>query len=170
MLSAVSGAGLQTLQLAGSPHQNGIQHKFSSFQRDVLSYRTVWKQKTLVGVSATTKTYDPHKITLLPSIGRVALSYAQFTWYRIPCHNRTDLWQTSQYTAWQCLYSTTPFIRINWDGETSGYAKNPDNWIFFNENRLHWQYEFRPLLFTVCTRLYTILEAITLYCNWFDNR
>jgi len=24
-------------------------------------------------------------------------------------------------------YSITPLIRINWDGETSGYAENPDN-------------------------------------------
>jgi hypothetical protein len=28
------------------------------------------------------------------------------------------------------VYSTTPFIRINLDGEPSGYAENPDNWIF----------------------------------------
>jgi hypothetical protein len=28
------------------------------------------------------------------------------------------------------LYSRTPFIRINWDGELSGYAENPDNWLF----------------------------------------
>jgi len=27
-------------------------------------------------------------------------------------------------------YSRTPLIRINWDGETSGYAENPDNCIF----------------------------------------
>jgi hypothetical protein len=27
-------------------------------------------------------------------------------------------------------YSITPFIRINWDGKISGYAENPDNWIF----------------------------------------
>jgi len=27
-------------------------------------------------------------------------------------------------------YSRTPLIRINWDGEPSGYAENPDNWIF----------------------------------------
>ena len=27
-------------------------------------------------------------------------------------------------------YSRTPLIRINWDGELSGYAENPDNWIF----------------------------------------
>jgi hypothetical protein len=23
-----------------------------------------------------------------------------------------------------------PLVRINWDGEPSGYAENPDNWIF----------------------------------------
>ena len=27
-------------------------------------------------------------------------------------------------------YGRTPIIRINWDGEPSGYAENPDNWIF----------------------------------------
>ena len=27
-------------------------------------------------------------------------------------------------------YSRTPFIRNNWDGEPSGYAEIPDNWIF----------------------------------------
>ena len=26
-------------------------------------------------------------------------------------------------------YSRTPLIRINWEGEPSGYAENPDNWI-----------------------------------------
>jgi hypothetical protein len=26
--------------------------------------------------------------------------------------------------------SITPIIRINWDREPSGYAENPDNWIF----------------------------------------
>jgi len=24
-------------------------------------------------------------------------------------------------------------IRINWDGEPSGYAENPDNWIFLRK-------------------------------------
>jgi hypothetical protein len=28
-------------------------------------------------------------------------------------------------------YSRTPLIRINWDGEPSGHANNPDNWIFY---------------------------------------
>jgi hypothetical protein len=46
-------------------------------------------------------------------------------------------------------YSITPFIRINWDGETSGFAENPDNWIFCCEHRLHWQFAVRLLLFTV---------------------
>jgi hypothetical protein len=27
-------------------------------------------------------------------------------------------------------YSRTPFIWINLDGEPSGFAENPDNWIF----------------------------------------
>ena len=27
-------------------------------------------------------------------------------------------------------YSRTPLLRINWDGEPSGYAENSDNWIF----------------------------------------
>jgi len=29
--------------------------------------------------------------------------------------------------------SRTPLIRINWDGEPSGYAENPGNWIFLSE-------------------------------------
>jgi hypothetical protein len=28
------------------------------------------------------------------------------------------------------ICSRTPFIRINWDGDPSGYEENPDNWIF----------------------------------------
>ena len=42
------------------------------------------------------------------------------------------------------------FFRINQDGQPSGYAESPGNWIFF-ENRLHWQFQVRLLLFTVCT-------------------
>ena len=47
-------------------------------------------------------------------------------------------------------YNRIPPIRINWDGETSGYAEKPDNWIFF-EKRLHLLFEFRLLIFTVYT-------------------
>jgi len=28
------------------------------------------------------------------------------------------------------FHSRTPLIRINCDGEPSGHAENPDNWIF----------------------------------------
>jgi hypothetical protein len=27
-------------------------------------------------------------------------------------------------------YTRTPLIPINWDGKSSGYAENPNNWIF----------------------------------------
>ena len=27
-------------------------------------------------------------------------------------------------------YIITPLIGINWDGDSSGYTENPDNWIF----------------------------------------
>jgi hypothetical protein len=30
-------------------------------------------------------------------------------------------------------YSGTPFFRINWEAKPSGYAENPDNWIFFEK-------------------------------------
>jgi len=33
-------------------------------------------------------------------------------------------------------YSRTSFIRINWDGQPSAYAENPDNWTLL-ESRLH---------------------------------
>jgi hypothetical protein len=35
--------------------------------------------------------------------------------------------------ASQHNYSRTPLLRINWDGEPSGYAENPDNWIFVSK-------------------------------------
>jgi len=45
-------------------------------------------------------------------------------------------------------YSRTAVMRINWGGEASGYADNPDNWILF-ENRLIWQLEAKKKLFCV---------------------
>jgi hypothetical protein len=30
-------------------------------------------------------------------------------------------------------YGRTPLILVNWDGEPSGYAENPDNWIFLSK-------------------------------------
>jgi len=37
-------------------------------------------------------------------------------------------WQ--RILAFLYVYSRTPLIRINWDDEQSGYAENPDKWIF----------------------------------------
>jgi hypothetical protein len=30
-------------------------------------------------------------------------------------------------------YSRTQLIRVNWDGGPSGFAENPDNWIFLGK-------------------------------------
>ena len=30
-------------------------------------------------------------------------------------------------------YNRTALIQVNWDGETPGYAENPDNWIFLSK-------------------------------------
>jgi len=35
-----------------------------------------------------------------------------------------------KYTNIDYKYGRTPLIRINWDGELSGYTENSDNWIF----------------------------------------
>jgi hypothetical protein len=37
---------------------------------------------------------------------------------------------TNQQPKKQTDYSRTPLILTNWDGEPSGYAENPDYWIF----------------------------------------
>jgi len=48
----------------------------------------------------------------------------------------TILWTWCSSSTFKCTFyllficSRTPHIRINWDGEPSGYAENPDNWIF----------------------------------------
>jgi hypothetical protein len=40
---------------------------------------------------------------------------------------KLNTWLVVQYGV---KYSITPLIRINWYRESSGYAENPDNWIF----------------------------------------
>jgi hypothetical protein len=37
---------------------------------------------------------------------------------------------TARYGLNVYVYSTTSLIRMNWHSEPSGYAENPDNWIF----------------------------------------
>jgi hypothetical protein len=59
--------------------------------------------------------------------------------------------ESARYPNLNSFYSRTLLNRIKWEGQPSGYAGNPDNWFFF-QNRLQWQFEFRLLVFTVCTR------------------
>jgi len=47
------------------------------------------------------------------------------------------------------IHNRTPLIWINWDAESSGYAENPDNWIFLTG--YIGSFEVRLLLSTVCT-------------------
>jgi hypothetical protein len=39
-------------------------------------------------------------------------------------------WAMKGNQSFRSEYSRTPLTRINWDGEPSGHAENPDNWIF----------------------------------------
>jgi len=41
-------------------------------------------------------------------------------------------WMKSVFTLQRYSHfcSRIPLTRINWDGEQSGYAENPDDWIF----------------------------------------
>ena len=43
------------------------------------------------------------------------------------------LYNKLENTTWPVglMYSRTPLIRITWDGQPTGEAENPDNWIFF---------------------------------------
>jgi len=34
------------------------------------------------------------------------------------------------YEYYNFMYSRIPHVWINWDGEPSGYADNPDKWTF----------------------------------------
>jgi len=50
------------------------------------------------------------------------------------------------------LYGRTPHIRINLEEEPSGYADNPDNWIFLKKKigyigSLKWEKKFYEWLF-----------------------
>ena len=71
-------------------------------------------------------------------------------------------------------YSRTPIIRINWDGEPSGYAEIPDNWIFSLKigyfGRLKWKQIstngcFRPYIYSRANKTF---KHNSFYV--FDNR
>jgi len=46
----------------------------------------------------------------------------------LSCHVRFLWCHTSSQFAYFSNTVRTPLIRINWEGEKSGYAENPDNW------------------------------------------
>jgi hypothetical protein len=47
----------------------------------------------------------------------------------------------------------TPLIRIIWEGDPSGFAENPDNWIFFG-NRLPGPFEIEKISTNSCLATY----------------
>jgi hypothetical protein len=67
------------------------------------------------------------------------------------------------------MYSRTPLIRINWDGEPSWYAEIPDNWIFLKIGYfVSFNFGFYNLQYVPASKLFDqawfeVLEAITLY-------
>ena len=66
--------------------------------------------RAAVSKAYSTALYNIHKETLYSSSGQITKNPNR------PVNNK---------------YSGTPLIRINWDGEPSGSAENPDSWIFF---------------------------------------
>jgi hypothetical protein len=59
-----------------------------------------------------------------------------------------------------CIYSRTPRIQINWDGKSSGYAENPDNWIFFKKKiRYIGSLKWKKMSTNCCFRLHIYLHT-----------
>jgi hypothetical protein len=73
-------------------------------------------------------------------------------------------------------YSRTPLIRINWEVKPSEYAECPESWVFL------WKWATVAVwnsagTINSCTASrpfdhawFEVLEAISLYCTWSDNR
>ena len=49
------------------------------------------------------------------------------------CFGQSGPGQDFVRAVWPYHYSKTPPVRIYWDGDQSGYAENPDNWIFLRK-------------------------------------
>jgi len=92
-------------------------------------------------------------------------------------HLPTFLCATSEWT--QLIvnnYNRAPIIRINWDCEPSGYAENPENLIFFKTdyngslNFGCYYLQYVPASEPFDHAWLEVLESITLYRTWSDNR
>ena len=57
---------------------------------------------------------------------RQSNKYYDWLLHLVGCFYLSD-WRCTEPQTLNSKNSRTPFIRINWDGETSGYAENPDN-------------------------------------------
>jgi hypothetical protein len=68
-------------------------------------------------------------------------------------------------------------MQINWYGEPPEYTENPDDWIFLwkqatvavgssGNNYLQYVPASKPFDHA----WFEVLEAVTLYCTWSDNR
>ena len=65
------------------------------------------------------------------------------------------------------LRKKTPLIQINSDDEPSGYAQNPDDWIFFWEIGYFSSLKFGCyyLQYIPASKTFEVLETIKLYCT-----
>ena len=64
------------------------------------------------------------------------------------CCGQSGLGQDFVRAVWPSHYSKTPLVRIKWEGDPSGYAENPDNWILLRKQAT---FAVRLLTFTLCT-------------------
>jgi len=74
-------------------------------------------------------------------------------------------------------YSTAPCIRINWDGDSSWYAENTDNWIFSLKighiaslKSGFYYLQYVPASKPSDHAWFEVLEARILYCTWSEKR
>jgi hypothetical protein len=69
-----------------------------------------------------------------------------------------------------------PHIRINWDVEASEFSENPNNWIFYWKGYTGslkfgcYYLQYVPASTPFDHVWFEVLEAITMFCTWSDNR
>jgi len=108
---------------------------------------TKWKWNVKVVVRARSKKQDPaasilreirdkisnqyREPTVIPAPHNVLLFILKY-WFFVTGEANDETAQNCKgsYSLLHPKYRRTPHILINWYGEPSGYAENPDNWIF----------------------------------------
>ena len=80
------------------------------------------------------------------------------------------------YNFYNYWYSKTPIIWIIWDGKPSGYAENPDKWIYLEKVYIGglkfccYYLQYVPTSKPFDHASFEVHEAITLHCTWSDDR